>query len=119
MVLSDTFGPVGPAAYGGIWPARYSPGGAGVFRNATVFSSRFSDPDRRPIEDPSTAMLPLSVYATQALHGLVYGMLLFLASSGLTLVFGMMGTLSIRRSAEEGDGCASSPPSSRAGGNRA
>lgn len=35
-------------------------------------------------------MLPLSFYATQALHGLVYGMLLFLVATGLTLVFGMM-----------------------------
>ena len=35
-------------------------------------------------------MLSLSFYATQALHGLVYGMLLFLVASGLTLVFGMM-----------------------------
>jgi branched-chain amino acid transport system permease protein len=40
-------------------------------------------------------MFPLSVYATQGLHGLVYGMLLFLVSSGLTLVFGMMGILNI------------------------
>jgi branched-chain amino acid transport system permease protein len=37
----------------------------------------------------------LSVYATQGLHGVVYGMLLFLVSSGLTLVFGMMGILNI------------------------
>jgi branched-chain amino acid transport system permease protein len=40
-------------------------------------------------------MFPLSVYATQGLHGVVYGMLLFLVSSGLTLVFGMMGILNI------------------------
>src|SRR5919206_1944703 len=40
-------------------------------------------------------MFPLSVYATQGLHGIVYGMLLFLVSSGLTLVFGMMGILNI------------------------
>ena len=40
-------------------------------------------------------MFPLSVYATQALHGMVYGMLLFLVASGLTLVFGMMGILNI------------------------
>jgi branched-chain amino acid transport system permease protein len=44
-------------------------------------------------------MLPLSVYATQGLHGLVYGMLLFLVSSGLTLVFGMMGILNIAHAA--------------------
>jgi branched-chain amino acid transport system permease protein len=40
-----------------------------------------------------------SVYATQALHGMVYGMLLFLVSSGLTLVFGMMGILNIAHAA--------------------
>jgi branched-chain amino acid transport system permease protein len=44
-------------------------------------------------------MFPLPVYATQALHGLVYGMLLFLVSSGLTLVFGMMGILNIAHAA--------------------
>jgi branched-chain amino acid transport system permease protein len=41
----------------------------------------------------------LSVYATQGLHGIVYGMLLFLVSSGLTLVFGMMGILNIAHAA--------------------
>ena len=40
-------------------------------------------------------MLPLSFYATQAMHGLVYGMLLFLVASGLTLVFGMMRVLNV------------------------
>jgi branched-chain amino acid transport system permease protein len=40
-------------------------------------------------------MLPASVYATQAVHGLVYGMLLFLVASGLTLVFGMMRILNM------------------------
>jgi branched-chain amino acid transport system permease protein len=44
-------------------------------------------------------MLPVTLYATQALHGLVYGMLLFLVSSGLTLVFGMMGILNIAHAA--------------------
>ena len=44
-------------------------------------------------------MFGLSVYATQGLHGLVYGMLLFLVSSGLTLVFGMMGILNIAHAA--------------------
>lgn len=39
------------------------------------------------------------IYATQAVHGLVYGMLLFLVSSGLTLVFGMMGILNIAHAA--------------------
>lgn len=44
-------------------------------------------------------MFPFSVYATQGLHGLVYGMLLFLVASGLTLVFGMMGILNIAHAA--------------------
>lgn len=33
------------------------------------------------------------IYLIQAIHGLVYAMLLFLVASGLTLVFGMMGVL--------------------------
>lgn len=44
-------------------------------------------------------MFSPTVYATQALHGVVYGMLLFLVSSGLTLVFGMMGILNIAHAA--------------------
>jgi len=35
------------------------------------------------------------IYVIQALHGIVYAMLLFLVASGLTLVFGMMGVLNI------------------------
>ena len=35
------------------------------------------------------------IYVFQAMHGLVYGMLLFLAASGFSLVFGMMGVLNI------------------------
>ena len=37
----------------------------------------------------------LSIILIQAIHGLVYGMLLFLVASGLTLVFGMMDVLNI------------------------
>jgi branched-chain amino acid transport system permease protein len=37
--------------------------------------------------------LPIEAYLIQALHGLVYGMLVFLVASGLTIVFGMMGVL--------------------------
>lgn len=37
----------------------------------------------------------MDIYVIQAMHGLVYGMLLFLVTSGLTLVFGMMGVLNI------------------------
>jgi branched-chain amino acid transport system permease protein len=37
----------------------------------------------------------LDIYVIQGLHGLVYGMLLFLVASGLTLVFGMMGVLNL------------------------
>ncbi len=40
--------------------------------------------------DPTTAM-----YVGQAIHGLAYGMLLFLVASGLTLIFGMMGILNL------------------------
>lgn len=37
----------------------------------------------------------LSTFIIQCLHGVVYGMLLFLVASGLTLVFGMMSVLNI------------------------
>ena len=40
-----------------------------------------------------------SIYIIQAMHGLVYGMLLFLVASGLTLVFGMMGVLNLAHAA--------------------
>jgi branched-subunit amino acid ABC-type transport system permease component len=40
----------------------------------------------------------LSIILIQAIHGLVYGMLLFLVASGLTLVFGMMDVLNIAHS---------------------
>jgi len=39
--------------------------------------------------------LNLSTIGIQALHGLVYGMLLFFVASGFSLVFGMMGVLNI------------------------
>lgn len=42
---------------------------------------------------------PIEIYAIQMLHGLVYGMLLFLVASGLTLVFGMMGVLNLAHAA--------------------
>lgn len=41
----------------------------------------------------------LSVIPIQFLHGLVYGMLLFLVASGLTLIFGMMGVLNFAHGA--------------------
>src|SRR5512138_2949419 len=37
----------------------------------------------------------METFVIQFLHGLAYGMLLFLVSSGLTLVFGMMSVLNI------------------------
>jgi branched-chain amino acid transport system permease protein len=40
--------------------------------------------------DPTTAM-----YVAQGIHGLAYGMALFLVASGLTLIFGMMGILNL------------------------
>jgi branched-chain amino acid transport system permease protein len=39
--------------------------------------------------------LNLSTIVIQALHGLVYGMLLFFVASGFSLVFGMMGVINI------------------------
>ena len=44
--------------------------------------------------DPTTAM-----YVAQGVHGLAYGMVLFLVASGLTLIFGMMGILNIAHAA--------------------
>ena len=41
----------------------------------------------------------IDVIIMHSLHGLVYAMLLFLVSSGLTLVFGMMNVLSIAHAA--------------------
>jgi branched-chain amino acid transport system permease protein len=35
------------------------------------------------------------MYIIQSIHGVVYGMLLFLVSSGLTIIFGMMGILNL------------------------
>jgi len=35
------------------------------------------------------------MYVAQGVHGLAYGMLLFLVASGLTMIFGMMGILNI------------------------
>ncbi len=40
--------------------------------------------------DPTTAM-----YLAQGIHGLVYGLTLFLVASGLTLIFGMMGIMNM------------------------
>lgn len=41
-------------------------------------------------------MSPTAVlYIAQAIHGLAYGMFLFLVASGLTMIFGMMGILNI------------------------
>ena len=40
--------------------------------------------------DPTTAM-----YVSQGIHGLAYGMVLFLVASGLNIIFGMMGILNL------------------------
>ena len=40
-----------------------------------------------------------AVYVAQGIHGLAYGMVLFLVASGLTLIFGMMGILNIAHAA--------------------
>ncbi len=42
---------------------------------------------------------PIEIYVIQAAHGLVYGMLIFLVASGLTLVLGMMGVLNFAHAA--------------------
>jgi branched-chain amino acid transport system permease protein len=44
--------------------------------------------------DPTTAM-----YVSQAIHGLAYGMVLFLVASGLTIIFGMMDILNLAHAA--------------------
>jgi len=44
-------------------------------------------------------MPALSIYLIQLIHGLVYGMLLFLVASGLTLVLGMMNVLNLAHGA--------------------
>jgi branched-chain amino acid transport system permease protein len=44
--------------------------------------------------DPVTAM-----YVAQGIHGLAYGMILFLVASGLSLIFGMMGILNLAHAA--------------------
>lgn len=41
----------------------------------------------------------MAAIPVQALHGVVYGMLLFLVASGLTLIFGMMGVLNFAHGA--------------------
>lgn len=43
--------------------------------------------------------MSFELIVTQILHGLVYGMLLFLVASGLTLVFGLMDVLNITHAA--------------------
>lgn len=40
-----------------------------------------------------------ATYVAQGIHGLAYGMVLFLVASGLTLIFGMMGILNIAHAA--------------------
>ena len=42
-----------------------------------------------------TLMSLLAIYSIQLIHGLVYGMLLFLVASGFTLVLGMMNVLNL------------------------
>lgn len=36
-----------------------------------------------------------AMYIAQGIHGLAYGMMLFLIAAGLTLIFGMMGILNL------------------------
>ena len=41
----------------------------------------------------------VTMYISQGVHGIAYGMILFLISSGLTLIFGMMGILTLAHAA--------------------
>jgi len=41
----------------------------------------------------------MDIYAIQTVHGLVYGMLLFMVASGFTIVFGMMGVINLAHAA--------------------
>jgi branched-chain amino acid transport system permease protein len=41
----------------------------------------------------------LSMYITQGIHGIAYGMILFLIASGLNIIFGMMGILNMAHAA--------------------
>jgi len=41
----------------------------------------------------------VAMYVAQGIHGLAYGMILFLVASGLTLIFGMMGVLNLAHAA--------------------
>ena len=43
---------------------------------------------------PTTAM-----YVSQGIHGIAYGMVLFLVSSGVTLIIGMMNILNLAHAA--------------------
>jgi len=52
-------------------------------------------PAPQPSREDRPASPAVSMYVSQAIHGLTYGMLLFLVASGLTLIFGMMGVLNI------------------------
>jgi branched-chain amino acid transport system permease protein len=58
------------------------------------FEKRFNKFLKVELMDPITAM-----YVTQGVHGLAYGMVLFLVASGLTLIFGMMGVLNMAHAA--------------------
>ena len=40
-----------------------------------------------------------SMYAAQAIHGIAFGMVLFLIASGLNVIFGMMGILNLAHGA--------------------
>jgi len=58
------------------------------------FEKRFNKFLKVELMDPITTL-----YVTQGMHGLAYGMVLFLVASGLTLIFGMMGVLNMAHAA--------------------
>jgi len=58
------------------------------------FGHSFISIQEYKLMSPTTAM-----YVAQGIHGIAYGMILFLVASGLTLIFGMMGILNLAHAA--------------------
>ena len=94
QAIMDLFG--SPLEY----PNRWFDDLAAADTEYTITAEALNQPDpvRERTEEHAieeTRSTPVSMYVSQMIHGLTYGMLLFLVASGLTLVFGMMGVLNI------------------------
>jgi ABC-type branched-subunit amino acid transport system substrate-binding protein/branched-subunit amino acid ABC-type transport system permease component len=76
---------------------RASWGPADTIPAESVMRSEMAAPRRESeaASDSAQESPRASMYVSQAIHGLTYGMLLFLVASGLTLIFGMMGVLNL------------------------